>query len=317
MPRRGAEFALTMPLDYSIVVPVFNEETVLREFYNRLNRVIETLSGTFEVLFVNDGSEDTTETILRDFYQKDQRVKVINFSRNFGHQVAITAGIDLAQGHACIIMDADLQDPPEVIPRLIERWKAGYEVVFAVRTSREGERFFKLITANLFYVLLKKLARIEIPQNAGDFRLLDRKVIDALKLMPERNRFVRGLVSWVGFRQTKLFYERDARFAGETKSPFVKMLKFAVDGITSFSDIPLRLATWLGLLFSFASFLIMLWVIGAKLLSDRTVLGWASIMVTILLIGGVQLFTVGILGEYLARTFEEAKQRPLYLIRET
>jgi polyisoprenyl-phosphate glycosyltransferase len=306
-----------MPLDYSIVVPVFNEETVLPEFYQRLTRVIETLPGTFEVLFVNDGSEDRSETILRDFYQKDQRVKVINFSRNFGHQVAITAGIDLAQGRACIIMDADLQDPPEVIPRLIERWEAGYEVVFAVRTRREGEGFFKLITANLFYVLLKKLARIEIPQNAGDFRLLDRKVINALKLMPEKNRFVRGLVSWVGFKQTQLFYERDARFAGETKYPFVKMLKFAVDGITSFSDIPLRLATWLGLLFSFASFLIMLWVIGAKLFSDRTVLGWASIMMTILLIGGVQLFTVGILGEYIARTFEEAKQRPLYLIRET
>jgi len=306
-----------MPIDYSIVVPVFNEETVLPEFYNRLTRVIETLSGNFEVLFVNDGSEDRTETILRDFYQNDPRVKVINFSRNFGHQVAITAGIDLAQGHACIIMDADLQDPPEVIPRLIERWEAGFEVVFAVRTRREGERFFKLITANLFYALLKKLARIEIPQNAGDFRLLDRKVIDALKMMPEKNRFVRGLVSWVGFKQTQLFYERDARFAGETKYPFVKMLKFAVDGITSFSDIPLRLATWLGLFFSFASFLIMLWVIGAKLFSDRTVLGWASIMVTILLIGGVQLFTVGILGEYIARTFEEAKQRPLYLIRET
>lgn len=306
-----------MPLDYSIVVPVFNEETVLPEFYNRLTRVIETLSGNFEVLFVNDGSEDRTETILRDFYQNDQRVKVINFSRNFGHQVAITAGIDLAQGRACIIMDADLQDPPEVIPRLIERWEAGFEVVFAVRTRREGERFFKLITANLFYALLKKLARIKIPQNAGDFRLLDRKVIDALKLMPEKNRFVRGLVSWVGFKQTQLFYERDARFAGETKYPFVKMLKFAVDGIISFSDIPLRLATWLGLFFSFASFLIMLWVIGAKLFSDRTVLGWASIMVTILLIGGVQLFTVGILGEYIARTFEEAKQRPLYLIRET
>lgn len=306
-----------MPLDYSIVVPVFNEETVLPEFYNRLTRVIETLSGNFEVLFVNDGSEDRTETILRDLHQKDQRVKVINFSRNFGHQVAITAGIDLAQGRACIIMDADLQDPPEVIPRLIERWEAGFEVVFAVRTRREGERFFKLITANLFYALLKKLARIEIPQNAGDFRLLDRKVIDALKLMPEKNRFVRGLVSWVGFKQTQLFYERDARFAGETKYPFVKMLKFAVDGIISFSDIPLRLATWLGLFFSFASFLIMLWVIGAKLFSDRTVLGWASIMVTILLIGGVQLFTVGILGEYIARTFEEAKQRPLYLIRET
>jgi len=306
-----------MPLNYSIVVPVFNEETVLPEFYNRLTGVIETLSGTFEILFVNDGSADGTESILRDFHRKDQRVKVINFSRNFGHQVAITAGVDLAQGHACIIMDADLQDPPEVIPRLIERWVAGYEVVFAVRNRREGEHFFKLITAKLFYVLLKKLARIEIPQNAGDFRLLDRKVIDALKMLPERNRFVRGLVSWVGFRQTKLLYERDARFAGETKYPFFRMLKFAVDGITSFSDIPLRLATWLGLLFSFASFLIMLWVIGAKLFSDRTVLGWASIMVTILLMGGVQLFTVGILGEYIARTFDEAKRRPLYLIRET
>lgn len=306
-----------MSVDYSIVVPIFNEDEVLPEFYKRLTTVMESIPGTFETLFINDGSSDGTEEILHEFHRKDDRVKVINFSRNFGHQMAITAGIDFSGGRACIIIDADLQDPPEVIPKLIERWQAGYEVVFAVRKRRQGERRFKLITATLFYRVLRKLARIEIPQDAGDFRLLDRKVVDALKMMPERNRFVRGLVSWVGFKQTDFLYERESRFAGETKYPFFKMAKFAIDGIASFSDVPLRVATWLGLLFSLASFLIILWVIWAKLLSDRTVLGWASIMVSVLLIGGVQLFTVGILGEYVARTFDEAKKRPLYLIRDS
>jgi dolichol-phosphate mannosyltransferase len=306
-----------MPLDYSIIVPVFNEQDVIEEFYRRLIAVMESVSGTFEIFFINDGSNDRTEEMLHDLHRRDGRVKVLNFSRNFGHQMAITAGIDFAAARACIIIDADLQDPPEVIPSLIERWKAGYEVVFAVRNRRQGESFFKLISANFFYKLLRKIAQVEIPPDAGDFRLLDRKVVEALKRLPERNRFVRGLVSWVGFKQVDLLYDRATRFGGETKYPFFKMVKFAIDGITGFSDVPLRFATWLGLLFSLASFLILIWVIFAKLLSDRTVLGWASLMVSVLLIGGVQLFTVGILGEYIARTFDEAKQRPLYIIRES
>lgn len=305
-----------MPPDYSIVVPAYNEEDTLAEFYARLVKVLESLDGGSEILFVNDGSTDETEKILQQLHQKDPRVRILHLSRNFGHQVAITAGIDLAQGRACLIMDADLQDPPEVIPEMVRLWHAGFEVVFGLRKKRLGESRFKLASASLFYKALKHLARIEIPQNVGDFRLLDRKVVDALKTLPERNRFVRGLVSWVGFRQTDLLYERDARFAGETKYPFLKMLKFALDGITSFSATPLRLATWMGLLCSFASFLLILWVIGAKLFTDRTVLGWASLMVVVLLIGGVQLLTIGILGEYIGRIFDEAKQRPLYLIRE-
>jgi dolichol-phosphate mannosyltransferase len=305
-----------MPPDYSIVVPAYNEEDTLAEFYARLVKVLESLDGGSEILFVNDGSTDETEKILQQLHQKDPRVRILHLSRNFGHQVAITAGIDLAQGRACLIMDADLQDPPEVIPEMVRLWHAGFEVVYGLRKKRLGESRFKLASASLFYKALKHLARIEIPQNVGDFRLLDRKVVDALKTLPERNRFVRGLVSWVGFRQTDLLYERDARFAGETKYPFLKMLKFALDGITSFSATPLRLATWMGLLCSFASFLLILWVIAAKLFTDRTVLGWASLMVVVLLIGGVQLLTIGILGEYIGRIFDEAKQRPLYLIRE-
>jgi dolichol-phosphate mannosyltransferase len=305
-----------MPPDYSIVVPAYNEENTLAEFYARLAKVLQSLDGGSEILFVNDGSTDETEKILQQLHQKDSRVRILHLSRNFGHQVAITAGIDLAQGRACLIMDADLQDPPEVIPEMVRLWHAGFEVVYGLRKKRLGESRFKLATASLFYKALKHLAHIEIPQNVGDFRLLDRKVVDALKTLPERNRFVRGLVSWVGFRQTDLLYERDGRFAGETKYPFLKMLQFALDGITSFSATPLRLATWMGLLCSFASFLLILWVIGAKLFTDRTVLGWASLMVAVLLIGGVQLLTIGILGEYIGRIFDEAKQRPLYLIRE-
>lgn len=305
-----------MPPDYSIVVPAYNEENTLAEFYARLAKVLQSLDGGSEILFVNDGSTDETEKILQQLHQKDPRVRILHLSRNFGHQVAITAGIDLAQGRACLIMDADLQDPPEVIPEMVRLWHAGFEVVYGLRKKRLGESRFKLATASLFYKALKHLAHIEIPQNVGDFRLLDRKVVDALKTLPERNRFVRGLVSWVGFRQTDLLYERDGRFAGETKYPFLKMLQFALDGITSFSATPLRLATWMGLLCSFASFLLILWVIGAKLFTDRTVLGWASLMVVVLLIGGVQLLTIGILGEYIGRIFDEAKQRPLYLIRE-
>ncbi len=305
-----------MPPDYSIIVPAYNEENTLGEFYVRLAKVLQSLDGGSEIIFVNDGSTDETEKILQQLHQTDSRVRILHLSRNFGHQIAITAGLDLAQGRACLVMDADLQDPPEVIPEMVRLWHTGFEVVYGLRKKRLGESRFKLATASLFYKALKHLAHIEIPQNVGDFRLLDRKVVDALKKLPERNRFVRGLVSWVGFRQTDLLYERDARFAGETKYPFLKMLEFALDGITSFSAIPLRLATWMGLLCSFTSFLLILWVIGAKLFTDRTVLGWASLMVVVLLIGGVQLFTIGILGEYIGRIFDEAKQRPLYLIRE-
>jgi glycosyltransferase involved in cell wall biosynthesis len=213
-----------MPPDYSIVVPAYNEENTLAEFYVRLAKVLQSLDGGSEIIFVNDGSTDETEKILQQLHQSDSRVRILHLSRNFGHQIAITAGIDLAQGRACLVMDADLQDPPEVIPEMVRLWRTGFEVVYGLRKKRLGESRFKLATASLFYKALKHLAHIEISQNVGDFRLLDRKVVDALKKLPERNRFVRGLVSWVGFRQTDLLYERDARFAGETKYPFLKML---------------------------------------------------------------------------------------------
>jgi glycosyltransferase involved in cell wall biosynthesis len=301
---------------YSVIVPVYNEESILRAFYARLSKVVDALDRESEMLFVNDGSEDQSESILKELHQKDHRVKIIHLSRNFGHQMAITAGIDHCHGKACIIMDADLQDPPELIPEMIRLWQTGYEVVYAVRKKRQGETRSKLLTAFFFYQILSKFANIEIPQNVGDFRLLDQKVVHAFRKLPERNRFVRGLVSWLGFNQTNLFYERDPRIAGETKYPLKKMIKFAFDGITSFSYLPLKLATWMGLLFSLVSFLLVFWVIGAKIFTDRTVLGWASLMVAVLLIGGVQLFAIGILGEYIGRIFDEVKQRPLYLIRQ-
>jgi len=305
-----------MPSDVSIIVPVYNEEATLTQFYSVLAKVIDTEPEQCEIIFINDGSDDQTEPMLRQLHQCDRRVKLIHFSRNFGHQMAITAGINLAQGRVCIIIDGDLQDPPEVIPDMLKLWRSGFDVVYGMRKERRGENAFKIMTASLFYKVLGRLARIEIPQNVGDFRLLDRKVVDALKSIPERNRFVRGLVSWAGFKQTCFAYERNPRYAGETKYPLWRMLKFALDGITSFSDIPLKLATWAGLLLSFLCIALILWVIWAKLFTDRTVLGWASIMIAVLFIGSVQLFTIGILGEYIGRIFDEAKHRPLYLIRE-
>lgn len=300
---------------YSIIIPVFNEEAVIHETYRRLTQVMESLDEPYELLFVNDGSQDRTAEIIEGFAKSDKCVKLLEFSRNFGHQIAITAGMDHARGDAIVIIDADLQDPPELIPQMIEKWKEGYEVVYAKRLKRKGETLFKKWTAALFYRTLRALTEVNIPLDTGDFRLIDRKVADAMRSIREKNRFVRGLVSWVGFRQTAIEYVRDERFAGETKYPLKKMLRFSMDGITSFSYKPLKLATYLGFVISFASFVYLLISLGQRLFTSSTVAGWASLIACVLLLNGVILIILGILGEYVGRIYDETKNRPLYILR--
>jgi polyisoprenyl-phosphate glycosyltransferase len=301
---------------YSIVVPVYNEEQVLPTFYQRLTHVMDGLGEPFEMIFVNDGSRDTSPVLLRELRAKDERVKYVSLSRNFGHQVAISAGLDHSSGVAVVVLDADLQDPPEVIPRLIQKWWEGYDIVIAVRESRSGESLFKRATAAMFYRLLRYVTATEIPLDAGDFRLMSRRAVEALKSLPERSRFMRGLTSWIGFRQASVRYVREARHAGETKYPLRKMLGFALTGITAFSFVPLQLATYLGFAVSMLSLLYMIYAIGARLFTTHVVLGWTSVIVAVLFIGGIQLISLGILGEYIGRIYEEVKRRPLYLVEE-
>lgn len=301
----------------SVVVPVFNEEASIGELHRRLTAVLAGLGEPYELLFVNDGSRDGTLAALRELVARDPHVRVLDFARNFGHQIAITAGMDRARGRAVVVIDADLQDPPEVIPELVSRWTEGYQVVYAVRSERQGETFFKKATAALFYRLIRNITNVDIPADTGDFRLLDRKVVDALGSIREKHRFVRGLVSWVGFRQIGVPYVRHERLAGETKYPLKKMLKFAFDGITSFSFLPLQMATYLGFAVSGLSFLLICWVLYQKLvLHNATEPGWASVMVAVLFLGGVQLITIGLIGEYMGRIHDEVKGRPLYLLQE-
>jgi dolichol-phosphate mannosyltransferase len=301
---------------YSVVVPVYNEQEVLTEFYKRIASVMDKLREPCEIIFVNDGSNDGSLELMNTFHSQDSRVKIINFSRNFGHQAAITAGLDYASGEAVITIDADLQDPPEVIPSLIDKWKEGFDVAYGVREKRVGESFFKLATASIFYRFLGKITDTDIPPDTGDFRLMSRKVVESLKNIREKNRFVRGLVSWVGFPQIGVNYKREKRFAGRTKYPLRKMLKFAIDGISSFSFFPLRIASYGGFLVSGVGLIYALYVICIKLFTNRAVPGWASLMVAILFLGGVQLIAIGIIGEYIARIGEETKQRPLYIVKE-
>ncbi|MBR5157909.1 MAG: glycosyltransferase family 2 protein [Clostridia bacterium] len=301
---------------YSIVVPVFNEELVVEESYKRLKQVMDTTNEPYELIFVNDGSRDKTPEIVAQICENDKNVRLINFSRNFGHQTAITAGMDNSSGQAVVVIDADLQDPPEVILEMIEKWKEGYDVVYGQRLKRKGETFFKKATAKMFYRLLSSMTSVDIPVDTGDFRLIDRKVCDVMSSLTEQNRYVRGLVSWVGFRQTAVTYVRDERFAGETKYPLKKMLKFAMDGITTFSYKPLKLSTYVGFLVAGASFIYLLVVICLRLFTDTTVTGWASTLAVSLIFNGVILMMLGIIGEYIGRIYDEAKGRPLYIIRE-
>ncbi|MFC1814567.1 glycosyltransferase family 2 protein [Thermodesulfobacteriota bacterium] len=298
----------------SLVVPVFNETEVINAFYNRVKRVIDSIETmTYELVFVDDGSSDNSYSKLVDLANNDENIKVIKFSRNFGHQVAITAGIDIAKGDAVVVIDSDLQDPPELIRNFIDKWEQGCDVVYGVRKKRKGESKSKIITASLFYRILKTLIKIDIPLDTGDFRLMSRRVVEHFRNLKEKDRFVRGLTSWLGFKQIGVFYDRDERYAGETKYPYSKMIKFAFDGITSFSSIPLKMASWLGYFTSFLAFLYACSVFIQKLLG-YTVQGWATIMVGMLFLGGVQLICLGIIGEYIGRIFNETKQRPLYVV---
>lgn len=302
---------------YSIVVPLFNEELVIDESYKRLKQVMDSVGNPYEIILVNDGSKDGTAQMARNICQSDPNVKLLNFSRNFGHQIAITAGMDYASGDAVVVIDADLQDPPEVIPQMIAKWKEGYEVVYGQRTERKGETYFKKLSASLFYRVLRRLTDVDIPMDTGDFRLIDRKVLNALKTLPEKNRYVRGMVSWVGFRQIGLPYVREERFAGETKYPFKKMLKFAANGITSFSYKPLKLATYIGCFVSLLSFGYLFYVLYQRLfIPDSTIPGWASLTIISLFFNGVVLILLGIMGEYIGRIYDEAKARPLYIISD-
>ena len=306
-----------MPEMISIVVPCLNEEEVLRETNRRLVAVLEQLPQRFEILYVDDGSTDRTPEILRELQADDERIRVVRFSRNFGHQMAITAGLEHASGDAVAIIDADLQDPPEVIADFVAKWMDGFDVVYGVRSERQGETAFKLWTAKLFYRTIGKLADTEIPLDTGDFRLMSRRVVDALLAMPERDRFVRGMVSWLGFSQAAVPYRRAARAAGVTKFSLFKMMRFAADGIFSFSILPLRLATWVGFAASGIALVGILITVVERLMGvEGLVKGWASILVAILFIGGVQLICMGIIGEYVGRIYGESKRRPLYVVRE-
>lgn len=304
----------------SVVCPVFNEEDGIEAFFDRTTAALEALAPRFsyELIFVDDGSSDGSGRLLRKFAEANPAVRVVELSRNFGHQVAITAGIDEASGDAVVVIDSDLQDPPEVIAEMVDVWQEGhYKVVYGQRLHRPGESSFKLVTARFFYRLLNRLSEMQIPVDAGDFRLMDRAVVDVLKGLRETNRYMRGMVAWVGFPQTAVAYDRETRHAGGTKYDFWKMLRFALDGITSFSERPLRIATQMGLLVTFAALLFAAVTILRKIYTPAfAVPGWASLMTVALFLGGVQLLSVGLLGEYVARIYRESKRRPLYVVAE-
>ncbi|GKU80195.1 glycosyltransferase family 2 protein [Paenibacillus sp. L3-i20] len=301
---------------YSIIVPMYNEEAVIEHTYERLKVVMDSAGQPYELIFVNDGSKDRTVELMKRIGDLDPNVRLIDFSRNFGHQIAISAGMDYAQGDAIIVIDADLQDPPEVILDMIDKWKEGFEVVYGRRLKRKGETLFKKLTAMAFYRVLRSMTNVDIPLDTGDFRLIDRKVCDVLRGLKEKNRFVRGLISWIGFRQTSVEYVREERFAGETKYPLRKMIRFALDGITSFSYKPLKIATYLGFFLSLGSFIYLLIVIYQRLFTNTTETGWTTIVGLNLLFNGIILILLGVIGEYIGRIYDESKNRPLYIVRE-
>lgn len=302
---------------YSFIIPIYNEEETLPEMYRRISAVMARMDGRVELVLINDGSRDRSLEIIRDLHQQDEQICYLSFARNFGHQIAVTAGLNFVRGQAIVILDADLQDPPELIPDMVEKWRQGYQVVYAQRTQRRKEGWFKRFTAYAFYRLLKNLADVDIPTDTGDFCLMDRQVVDALNSMPERNRYIRGLRSWVGFRQTAIRFEREPRFAGEVKYTFHKSFALAVNGLVSFSRVPLRLSTYVGLLAAVAAILMALLVLYWRLFVPHSPLtGFTIILVAIFFLGAVQLVSIGILGEYVGRIYEEVKDRPLYTLAE-
>jgi dolichol-phosphate mannosyltransferase len=303
-------------INISVAVPVYNEIESLTELYDCVKAVLDDLGESWELILIDDGSTDGSSEWIEAISEEDPRVVPVIFARNFGHQIAVTAGMDFSQGRAVIIMDADLQDPPEVISDLVAKWREGYEIVYAVRTEREGESWFKKTTAALFYRLINRITDVEIPLDTGDFRLMDRQAVDALSQMRERHRFPRAMAAWVGFRQTGVPYKRAARFAGETKYPFRKMLRLALNAITGFSYFPLQIATYLGFFAAGVSIIAIPIVIAFRLVGSPAFLGQATTLIAVLFLGGVQLISLGILGEYIGRIYDEAKGRPLYIVRK-
>ena len=302
--------------DISVIIPIHNEEGNLIALHQRLTEVMQKMPGIYELLFVNDGSTDRSLVMIRELAQKDAHVRYIDLSRNFGHQIAVSAGLDHCIGEAVVIIDADLQDPPELIADLYQRHKEGFEVVYARRRSRKGESALKKWTAKLFYRILRRLTNIDIPVDTGDFRIMDRKVVAVLKQMPEQNKFLRGQISWAGFRQTFVEYDRDERLSGKTSYTYAKMIRFALDGITAFSEAPLRFITMAGFFVSFVAFLLIIYAMLSYFFSPGYQAGWASQMISMLFIGGIQLIGIGIIGEYLARIGANVRQRPLYVVAE-
>jgi dolichol-phosphate mannosyltransferase len=300
----------------SLVLPVFNEEPVIPELLRRLDEFLGAVGVSWEVVFVNDGSRDRSFDLLKEACLREPRYKLISFARNFGHQLAITAGVDYAEGEAVVVMDADLQDPPSVVSEMLARWREGYDVVYGVREKRENEGIFKRWTAALFYRILRFSAGVPIPVDTGDFRLMSRRVVLTLRSLREVNRFVRGMVAWIGFRQTAVYYVRQGRFAGETHYPLRKMLRFALDGITSFSTLPLRLSMFCGLLSGVVGIAAALWAIYSWLYRKNVVQGWTTLVILVSLASSMQFFLIGILGEYVGRIYEEVKQRPLYVVAD-
>ncbi len=303
----------------SLVIPMYYEEQVAEECYKRVTKVLKSIENyDYEIIFINDGSKDKTLPILEKIADKDKKVKIISFSRNFGHQAAVTAGLKYVTGDAIVIMDADLQDPPELIPDMLKKWEEGYEVIYGKRKTREGESAFKLLTAKAFYTTLNKLSDVEIPKDTGDFRLVDRKVVDVINSLPEHNKFLRGLFSWVGFKQYAYEYERKERFAGKTKYPLKKMIKLAQDGILSFSTKPLKIVGGLGILSVIISILILIYsIISYACNLNSLTPGWTSLMCTMTFLGGVILISLWMIGEYIARIYDETKQRPQYIVDKT
>ena len=303
-------------IELSVVVPLYNEEENIDHLFERLITVLKALKTTYEIVCINDGSKDNTLKYLIDYHTKNPAIKIINLSRNFGKEIALTAGIDYTTGAAIIPIDADLQDPPELIAELVKKWREGYDVVYATRRSRKGETWLKRMTAKTFYQIIGKMSPIPIPSNTGDFRLLDRRVVEAIKKLPERTRFMKGLFAWVGYKQTSVMFDRQPRFQGNTAWNYWKLWNFALDGIISFSFLPLKVWSYVGVSISFVSLLYASFLIIRTLIFGIDVPGYASLMVAILFLGGIQLITLGIIGEYLGRVYEEVKGRPLYFVRE-
>jgi glycosyltransferase involved in cell wall biosynthesis len=305
-----------IPVKISVVVPLYNEEENIDVLFRRLLAVLEALNTSYEVVCVNDGSRDNTLKNLVEYHQRYPQIKVVNLSRNFGKDIAMSAGIDYSQGMAVIPIDADLQDPPELIAEMIEKWHDGYDVVYASRRVRIGESWFKRFTAESFYQVINKLSRVTIPPNTGDFRLIDRRVVESIKKMPERQRFMKGIFAWVGYKQTSILFDREPRYQGQTKWNYWKLWNFAIDGITSFSFLPLKVWTYVGLIIALVSLVYASFLMLRTIILGIDVPGYASLMVAVLFLGGIQLLTLGIIGEYIGRVYEEVKGRPLYLVRD-